>query len=335
MVNCIGLDLGYANITISDSTLEVHREPSVAFLDNNTRRIVSAGRQALTYTATEGKLVRPLKNGMLYSVEFTSEIIKTALGTLIDREGARCVMGVPSDFNSKQEKELCGLLQENGIKDCYFVNRGVAALIGSGFSPLSNAVSVNIGASFTEICIIYKGSVIYSATEKIGGEDFDEAVKEYILKQGELKISLIDACAVKESIGAVWEGRCAEPVTISGVLALTGNKIKMSVSSEDILGVFEPPLKKLLTVIADGVKRIPTDYVEEIFANGIILSGGGSKLYGLDKMISNVFGIKATLAPNPEDCVARGLSAVGLKLSERNRASGKNITSQIAKLYKK
>ena len=79
MVNCIGLDLGYANIAISDSTLEVHREPSVAFLDKNTRRIVSAGREALTYSATEGKLVRPLINGMLYSVDFTSEIIKAAL----------------------------------------------------------------------------------------------------------------------------------------------------------------------------------------------------------------------------------------------------------------
>ncbi len=335
MVNCIGLDLGYANITISDSTLDVYREPSVAFMDKNTRRIVSVGREALTYTGSEGNLVRPFKNGLLYSVEFTTEIIKTALGALGSTQELRCIVGLPSDFNVKQEKELSSILAEQGIKECCFVNRAVAALVGAGYSPLVNAVSVNVGASSTEVAVLYKGSVIYSATEKIGGEDFDEAVREYILKQGELNIKLLDARAIKECIGAVWDGREAEPITVSGTLALTGNTIKMSICSEDILGVFEKPLYRLLKAVANGVKKIPTDYVEEIFANGIVLTGGGARLFGLDKMISNVLSVRATLAPNPEDCVARGLSAIGHRLPDKMKQFGKNITSQLSKYYKK
>ena len=147
-------------------------------------------------------------------------------------------------------------------------------------------------------------------------------------------ISLIDARAIKESIGAVWEGLNAPPITISGTLALTGNKIKMSVASEDILGVFEKPLHRLLSVVADGVKKIPTDYVEEIFANGIVLSGGGAQLYGLDKMMCRVFDIDVTLATNPADSVARGLAIINSFLPIKMRYNGKNITTQLAKFYK-
>ncbi len=335
MVTKIGLDLGYANITISDASLDVYREPSVAVIDKNTRRIISVGREAISGDGVEeGILVRPFKNGLLYSAEFTEEIIRSALKAVNTSENVRCVVGVPDSFNAKQEAELCSMITGNGVKECFFVKRAIAGLVGAGYAPSISAVSVNIGASVTEIAILYKGDILYSSSAEIGGEHFDEAVRKYILEQGELNISLIDARAIKESIGAVWEGRNAEPISISGTLALTGNKIKMSVASEDILGVFEDPLHKLLSVIADGVKRIPTDCVEEIFANGIVLSGGGAQLYGLDQMITKVFDIDATLANNPSDCVARGLSLINSFLPIRMRSNGKNITSQLNKYYK-
>ena len=335
MVTKIGLDLGYANITISDASLEVYREPSVAIIDKTTRRIISVGREALTQeSARDGILVRPFKNGLLYSAEFTEEIIRASLKAINTSDKIRCVVGVPDSFNAKQESELYSMICAEGGKEVFCVKRAVAALIGAGYAPTISAVSVNVGASATEIAILYKGNLIYSATAEIGGEDFDEAVKRYILEQGELNISLIDARAIKESIGAVWDGRNAQPITISGTLALTGNRIKMSVCSEDILGVFENPLHSLLSVIANGVKKIPIDYVEEIFANGIVLSGGGAQLYGLDKMISKVFDIDVLIANNPADCVARGLSLINSFLPIRMRSVGKNITSSLSKHYK-
>lgn len=334
MINCIGLDLGYSNISVSDSSLEVYREPSVAVMDKSSRRIVSVGKDALVFDSSTGIPVRPFKNGLLYSAEFTMEILRVALEAVKGEDELRCVVGVPAEFNAKQEKELYSMLQELGVKECFFVNRAVAGFVGAGYSPLVNAVAVDIGASATEVAVLYGGQVIYSSTVKVGGETFDEAVREYILKQGELKISLVDARAVKESIGAVWGGRKTEPITISGTLALTENKIKMTVTSEDFLGVFETPLHQLLSGVADGVKRIPTDYVEEIFTNGIVLSGGGAKLYGLDKMMTNVFGVNTKLSSNPEDCVARGLSAIGQRLPAKLKCYGKNITSQLAKYYK-
>ena len=335
MVTKIGLDLGYANIAISDASLEVDREPSIAIIDKNTRRIVSVGRDALlAEKAALGILVRPFKNGILYSAEFTKEIIRAALKAVETSDNVRAVVGVSNSFNAKQESELALMFADEGVKECFFVDRAMAGLIGAGYAPTISAVSVNIGASKTEIVILCQGEILYSEAVDIGGEAFDEAVQQYILEQGELNISLVDAKAIKEGIGAVWEGRNADPITISGTLALTGNKIKMSVSSEDILGVFEKPLLAFIQAVANAVKRIPIDYVEEIFANGIVLTGGGAELYGLDKMLSKVLGISVTTANNPADCVARGLSLVNTFLPIRMRSNGKNITAQLAKYYK-
>lgn len=333
MVTKLGLDLGYANITLSDVSLGVHRIPSVAIIDKNTRRIVSIGNEALNYSGENGMLVRPFKNGMFYSADFTEAIIKESLKPFESAESIRCVVGVPDSINSKQEKELHSMLTAAGVEECFFVKRAIAALIGAGYSPSISAVSVNVGASATEIAVLYQGDIIYSRSCAIGGEDFDEAVSRYMLEQGELKISLQDARAIKEAIGAVWEGLNAPPINISGTLALTGNTIKMSVSSEDILGVFEAPLHRLLSAIADAVKKIPTDYVEEIFANGIILSGGGAKLFGLGKMISNVFSIDVSLAKYPTDCVARGLVLANSFMPIKMRSNGKNVTANLKKYY--
>jgi rod shape-determining protein MreB len=207
--------------------------------------------------------------------------------------------------------------------------------MGAGYAPSMSVISVNIGASATEIAILHNGDVIYSDTHDIGGEQFDEAVREYILEQGDLSISLLDARAIKEDIGSVWDdGQRSNTVTISGTMALTGNKIVLPVSSEDILGVFEKPLYNLLNAIAQGIKKIPTDYVESIFANGIVLSGGGAMLHGLDKMIEKVFSIGTVLARNPQDCVSSGLSVANSIIPTGLKPNGKNVTSQLAKFYK-
>ena len=334
MVTKIGLDLGYANIAVSDVSLGVHRVPSVAIIDKNTRRIVSVGNEAMMGEGGEnGMMVRPFKNGLFYSADFTSAIIKAAVKSVSMTENVRCIVGVPDDINQKQEKSLCSMFEDAGVGECFFVKRSVAALIGAGYLPTISAVSVNIGASATEIAILYRGDIIHTSSAPVGGESFDEAVRKYMKEQGELNISLYDARAIKEAIGAVWDGRNAQPITISGTLALTGNRISMSVSSEDILGVFEDPLHKLLQAIADAVKKIPTDYVEEIFANGIVLTGGGAMLFGLDKMIAKVFSIGVSLPNDPDDCVAKGLLVINTFLPIKMRSNGKNITSNLLKYY--
>ncbi len=325
----IGLDLGYAHITLSDPTSGVSRESSIALVDKATSSILTLGDAALSGGAG-GVLVRPFKNGMLYSSDLTLAILKNVLETVGTTEDIRVVVGLPSDMLPRQEKELFSMISAAGATTVMGVRRAMAALIGAGAEPTDSMISVNIGASKTDIIVICDGQIVLSACEPVGGEDFDVAVQEYIFSQGDVRVSLSVARAIKEKLGAVWPGKESETIDIEGTLSLTGNHIHMNIATEDILGVFEEPLRKILMAIADHVKRIPIDKVERVFKKGILLSGGGALLFGLDKMIEKVLDIPVMMAYDPINCVAKGLAKVHNLLPPRARVNQKNITSQLA-----
>lgn len=336
MVTKIGLDLGYANITLSDVTAGIYREPSVALVNKNTRAVISVGNAAVSGEGSDnpdGMLVRPFKNGLLFDTKITQGIINNAVGAVLPVERLRCVVGVPSDFHVKQEKELFGLIADAGVNECFSVSRAVAALIGAGYSPTISAISVNIGASCTEISVLHGGQVILNGRAPVGGEDFDKAVKQYIYDQGDVSVSLSVARAIKEKLGAVWQGRENAGIDIEGTLSLTGNKVKMTVTTEDIVGVFEEPMHALLEAVANVVKNIPYELVGEIFENGIVLTGGGAELFGIEIMMEKVLGINVTKPQDAIDCVAKGLSRVNNIIPMKVRAGNKNVTNMLAKYY--
>jgi len=336
MTTKIGVDLGYANITLSNVSADVRREASVVMVDKSSRKILSVGNKAAECNCDgydDGLFVRPFKNGLLYSSEITREVINYFVGMVKPAEKIRWVICFPSDFLPKQTDELIKMFSECGVNQCFAVSRAAAALIGAGYSPNINAVSVNIGAHSTEIAVFYKGKIILSQREEVGGEDFDKVIKDHILEQGDMNVSLLVARTIKENLGAVWQGRPSMSIDIEGTLALTGSHVRMSISTEDVVGVFESPLKKLILAVANVVKKIPLDAVAEIFENGIVISGGGAEIFGLDKMMTKVLGISVTLANDPIDCVAKGLSRINAILPIKLRSSGEDITSRLAKFY--
>ena len=338
MVTKIGIDLGYANITLSNSSADVYREPSMVLVDKNTQRILSIGaRAAMVEDKDErenGILVRPFKNGLLHSSDLTREIITNIVNAVKPADRIRCLIALPSDFLSKQENEIHSMLADAGVDESYSVKRSVAALIGAGYSPAISVISVNIGAASTEIAILHKGELLASVREPIGGEDFDRAVKKFILEQGDMNVSLLVARTIKERLGAVWQGRPSERIDIDGTLSLTGSRVKMSISTEDVVGIFEEPLQRLFLAIANVIKKIPISYVNDIFENGIVLTGGASELYGLDLMMSKILGISVVRPAGAIDAVSKGLSRIHTFLPVKNQLLfTKNITSQIPKMY--
>lgn len=336
MVTKIGLDLGYANITISDTTAGVYREQSVALIDRDTRRIISVGNSAIDKgdeLSDSAVLVRPFKNGLLFDKQITESIVSHVVGSMPKEDRIRCVIGIPSDLVAKQEKEILSILEEAGIADCFAINRSVAALIGAGESPLSSLISVNIGASSTEIAVLHNGEITYTHREPVGGEDFDKAVKQYIEEQGGVNVSLSVARAIKEQLGSVWHGKEEESVEIEGVLSLTGNTVKMTISTEDIVGVFEKPLHKLLMAVAVAIRGIPMANVEDTLKKGIVLTGGGAMIHGFDLMMGKVLGVPVTMPESPIDSVANGLAIINSKIPVKAKG-GKNLTPNIADYYK-
>ena len=342
MLTKIGLDLGYANITLSDVMAEIYREPSVALIYKNARpdarRIISVGSDAVNSDGeaiggADGILVRPFKNGILFDQQLTQEIINSAIKVVKPADKIRCIIGVPSDFLPKQEKELFTMLSEAGVDSSLSVVRSVAAVIGAGYSPSISVVSVNIGAQSTEIAVMHRGEIVHLDKGDVGGENFDKAVKYYIFKQGYVNISLQVARAIKEKLGAVWKGKPNESIDIEGTLSLTGNRLKMSVSTEDIVGVFEAPLRDIIELIVNAVKKLPADMCAAIAENGIVLTGGGAELYGMDVLLSKVLGLPVTKPKDPMDCVAKGLARINGFLPTKIKINKKNITNQISEYY--
>lgn len=334
----IGLDLGYANITLSDESANIYREPSVALIHKSATseqgRIISVGNDAMMgSTAADALPVRPFKNGILFDSQLTAEIISHAFKSIRTADKIRCIVGVPSDFLPKQEKELLAMLKSAGVDTAAAVARPVAAIVGAGYSPAMSVISVNIGALSTEVAVICKGEVIYLERHPIGGEDFDKEVKQFILEQGDVNISLGVARTIKERLGAVWKGKPNESIDIEGTLSLTGNQLRMNLTTEDIVGVFEKPMQELIKAIVGGIKRIPNDCVQAVFENGIVLTGGGAELFGIEQLLSKVLGVMVTKPQDPMDCVAKGLARINGFLPPRVKYDGRNITSKLAKYY--
>jgi len=339
MVRNIGVDLGHASVTVSEVGKQIRREPSVILIDKATRRILSVGSAAERgdgrMPGTDCALVRPFKNGMLYSSDFTAGYINALIEDFKPAEAINCVVGTPSDFLPKQENELLSMFQDAGCTGCFVVNRALAALVGAGYSPTMSVISVNIGASATEIAILHKGKIIITSKEPVGSEDFDKAIQTHIQERGGLNISLQIAVKIKEGIGAVWPGRENESIDIDGELALTGTKVRMTLTTEDLVDVFAEPLRALIGAVANTVKGIPSIDVNDIFENGIILTGGGAELFGLDKMLERVLEIKVTRPEHAADAVAIGLSRIHKLIPTKRKLLGKNLTNQLAKLYEK
>lgn len=335
MITKIGLDLGYANITLSDVSSGIFREPSIALVDKKTHRIISVGNSATSgeLSGEDTILVRPFKNGLLFDQSVTYGVIESALKGNKGDDKLRCLIGVPEDFLPKQEKVLFSMMADAGVDECFAVGRATAALIGAGYSPNISVISVNVGASGTDVAILHSGKIIHNSRIAAGGEDFDKAVKQHIYEQGDVNVSLAVARAIKEKLGAVYTGKENESIDIEGTLSLTGSKVCMNITTEDIVGVFEAPLCSLFNGVADAVKKIPMELVEQIFENGIVLTGGGSMIYGLDRLMSKILGIPVTQPADAIDCVARGLSRINVFMPARMRSNNKNISSSLAKYY--
>ncbi|GEM_PF-3503438 len=335
MITKIGVDFGAAYITLCDAACDISREHSFALIDKQTNALLALGDDTLSDNGKDGIVVSPFSKGLMEYPEITSRFIEDIVKAVSPADRIRALVALPSDMPPKAVKDFFTLFYDAGISEAFGIKRAYAAFLGAGGNPLGNAVSVNIGASSTDICVLYHGDVILANRVSAGGRDFDMAVSEYVEKQAEVSISNAVATSMKEKLGAVWPGRPSESVRIEGILSLTGNKVSMDITTEDIVGVFEKPLQKIMMAIAETVKEIPTDKITEIFETGIVLSGGGALLFGMDRMVNKVLDIPTHTVMCADTAVARGLARIHSYLPVRLRIGGKDITEKIKEYAKK
>lgn len=310
----IGIDLGTASVLVYVKGKGiVLREPSVVAIDKNTDRILKVGREAqqmLGRTPSNIIAVRPLRDGVISQYQVTLRMIqyfiRRACGTVLFKP--RVIICVPSGITEVEERAVVDAATQAGAKKTYLIEEPVAAAIGAGIdvSMPNGHMIVDIGGGTTDIAVISLNGVVVSESIKVAGDKFDEAIIRYVRKHHNVHIGERTAEAIKIKVGSVWEREEPCWVEVKGRCAIHGLPRLVRVSSLEMPEALEEPITQIVEAICSVIERTPPELIGDILENGIVMTGGGSLLYGLNHLIANVTGVKTRVADKAVSCVAIG-----------------------------
>lgn len=311
----IGIDLGTATVLVYVKGRGiVMKEPSVVAIDTNTERILKVGREAQQMLGrTPGNItaIRPLRDGVISQYDVTLKMIqhfiKRACGNTLFFK-PRVIICVPSGITEVEERAVVDAATQAGAKRTYLIEEPVAAAIGAGIdiSQPNGHMVVDIGGGTTDIAVTSLGGVVVSESIKVAGDKFDEAIIRYVRKKHNVLIGERTAEEIKIKVGSVWPRDEQRIIEVKGRCLLQGLPRVVRISSAEIPSALEEPIKAIVEAVCYVIERTPPELIGDVLSNGIVMTGGGSLLYGLDKLIANVTGIKTRVAEKAVSCVAIG-----------------------------
>ena len=310
----IGIDLGTATVLVYvQGKGIVIQEPSVVAIDTNTDRILKVGieaQQMLGRTPGNIVAVRPLRDGVISQYEVTLKMIqyfiRRACGNLFFQPNV--MICIPSGITEVEEKAVRDAAREAGAQKTYLIEEPVAAAVGAGlniYAPIGNMV-VDIGGGTTDVAVLSLGGVVVSRSTKIAGDKFDEAIMRYVRRKYNVLIGERTAEAVKKQIGAVYDHPEAVHVEVKGRCIRQGLPKVITISSKEMIEALAEPVTAILDAICWVIENTPPELLGDILHNGIVMTGGGSLLYGFDQLVTQVTGIKTRVAKDAVSCVAIG-----------------------------
>ncbi|HIZ55041.1 MAG TPA: rod shape-determining protein [Firmicutes bacterium] len=323
----IGIDLGTANtLVFMKGKGIIIREPSVVAIDNRTERVRCVGQEAKDVIGrTPGSIVavRPLKDGVIANFDVTTSMlqafIKKALKGMPFAK-PRVVICIPSGVTPVERRAVKESAEQAGAKRVSIIEEPMAAAIGAGLpvaEPTGNMV-VDIGGGTSEVAVISLGGIVAAKSVRVGGDEFDNSIIQFIKKKYNLLIGERTAENIKIQIGSAFPFEQEESMQVKGRNLLNGLPENISVSSAEIRDALADPLEQVMDAIRVTLEKTPPELAADIIDQGIMLTGGGALLRGLDRLISQETGMPVFIAERPLDCVADGTGQV-LENSEKLR----------------
>ena len=322
----IGIDLGTANtLVFVKGKGIIIREPSVVAVDqkSNPPRVVAVGTEAKEMIGrTPGSItaVRPLKDGVIADFEITAEMIAAFIKRTTKRtpfSRIRVLICIPSGVTEVERKAVYDAAKSAGAKYVSLIEEPMAAAIGAGL-PVSEATGsmvVDIGGGTAEVAVISLGDVVTANSARVAGDNFDEAIISYIKKKYNLLIGERTAEDIKIKIGSAYPYEGEGTINIKGRNLMDGLPKNVDVTSEEIREALADPVSQIVDAVKSTLEKTPPELAADIIDHGIMLTGGGALLRGLDKLLSAETKIPVNIATNPLDCVADG---TGLCLESDN-----------------
>ncbi|MEI6166849.1 MAG: rod shape-determining protein [bacterium] len=320
----IGIDLGTANtlVFVKDRGI-VLREPSVVAIQAGTRRVLAVGEEAKQMLGrTPGGIVaiRPMKAGVIADFEITEAMLKYFIRRVHNRRTMvrpRVIIAVPSGITEVEKRAVKDSAMHAGAREVYLIEEPMAAAIGVGLpvqEPAGNMI-VDIGGGTTEVALISLAGIVFCRSVRVGGDEMDEFIAQYMKRVYNLMIGERTAEAIKMKIGSAYP--LAEELTmeVKGRDLVCGLPKTLTVTSEEIREALQEPLSSILDAIRVTLERCPPELAADLVDRGMVMSGGGSLLRGIDLLIAEHTGLPVHRTDDPLSAVAEG---TGVVLSELN-----------------
>lgn len=311
----IGIDLGTASVLVYiKGKGVVLNEPSVVAIDKNTGRLLKVGAEAQAMLGrTPGNIVaiRPLRDGVISDYDMTERMLKEFIRKVtggFHLFPPRIMVCVPSGITEVEERAVIDAGRQAGARRVYLIEEPVAAAIGAGIDitkPDGHMV-VDIGGGTSDIAVISLSGVVESASIKVAGDQFNEAVVKYMRRKHNILIGERTAEQMKMEIGCVYPKEEEATIEIKGRCLMTGLPKTITVNSTEMMEAFEEPVERILEAVHNVLERTPPELMADISNNGIVMTGGGSLVDGFDKLITARTGIHTVVAEDAISCVAEG-----------------------------
>ncbi|MCX7006179.1 MAG: rod shape-determining protein [Kiritimatiellaeota bacterium] len=321
----IGIDLGTANtlVYVRDRGI-VLREPSVVAIQAGTTRVLAVGEEAKRMLGrTPGNIVaiRPLRHGVISDFEITEAMLRYFIRKVhSSRSGMvrpRVIISVPSGITEVEKRAVKESAAHAGAREVYLIEEPMAAAIGVGLpvhEPAGNMI-VDMGGGTTEAAIISLAGIVQSRSVRVGGDEMDEAIIQYMKRVYNLMIGERTAEQIKMDIGSAYPLGEEMSMEVKGRDLVAGLPKTITITSEEIREALQEPVSTIVEAIRITLERCPPELSSDLVDRGIVLAGGTSLLRGIDKLIAEQTGLPVHRAEDPLSAVAEG---TGVVLSELN-----------------
>jgi rod shape-determining protein MreB len=318
-VRDIGIDLGTANtlVHVKGKGIVV-REPSVVAIDKETKNVLAVGDAAKEMLGrTPGNIIaiRPMKDGVIADYDITQKMIKYFIQKACPKSGffkPRVIVCIPSGVTEVEKRAVEEAVTQAGAKEAYLIEEPMAASIGAGLpveEPMGSMI-VDIGGGTSEVAVISLGGIVTSVSLRKAGDELDDSIIQYVKKNKNLLIGERTAEEIKVEIGSAFPTGEDKSMEVRGRDLILGLPKTIVVTSQEILDALSEPVAAIIDAIKATLEKTPPELASDIMERGIMLTGGGALLHGLDRLISYETGMPVSIAENPLDCVVIGTGKV-------------------------
>lgn len=320
----IAIDMGTSSTLIFEQGKGVvMREPTVVAVDKFSGKILKVGQDAqkmLGRTPANIVAIHPLSSGVISDYEITAQMLRDLISRITSFSLFKpCILAcVPSSINGVEERAVIDACIEAGARKVYLLETAVATALGAGvdISKPDGHMVIDIGGGTTEVAIISAGGVVECESIKVAGESFDEAIVRFIREKYNVRIGLSAAEELKRSIGCIIQRPDVGIEEVKGQNLKNGLPKSVEINSTELIEAFVEPMNRILDAVHAVLERTPPQLVGDLDKNGIIMSGGGSLIYGIDRLIERSTNIRTVVVDDAVSCAAYGAGKMLLHLED-------------------